>query len=294
MEFLQDLIECFHSKEDFQNKYPNQDFETYHLDAYVSQKSKLLEDRYSTNLSQEELTQILQQHPEIIDISYTFEKKKKFVEYMSLEQAEKLLNKKFKILWDKGEIYNPKNKTKDNMLAEMSVHFKDLHEEYKIRVNYLKDIDSWESKKYLQNLIIKDRCMTLKRIDELDFPAQNKDELLKSLFNDNKYDFNDFYKYDWRGQQSTFFWSWLNHIENKSGFLTILRDPTEIKNQFITIKKQELMLASNNEPVEPNKRKFIGNTQEIRSKPDNYLVGLIYNDVFNSANIKTWTRLNKN
>lgn len=292
MEFLQELIECFHSVKDYQNKYPNQDFATYHFDAYVNPKSKVLEDTFSTNLSQEELTQILQQHPEIIDISYTLEKKK-YGEYMSSVQSEKFLNTKFKTLWDKGEIYNPNNLTEDQMLAEMKVHFKDLFDEYKIRVNYIKNIDSWESKKYLQNLIIKDRCMTLKRIDKLDFPAQNKDELLKSLFNDNKYDFSDFYKYDWRSQESTFFWSWLNRIENDSGFKTMLTDPTEIKNQFIRTKTHELMLASNNEPVEPNRRRFIGNIQELRSKPDNYLVGLMLNDVLNSANIKTWTRLNR-
>jgi len=292
MEFLQDLVECFHSVKDYQNKYPNQDFETYHFDAYVNPKSKLLEDEFSTNLSQEELTQILQQHPEIIDISYTLEKKK-YKEHLTLDQSKLLLNKKFKVLWDKGEIYNPQNKTEDNMLAEMSVHFKDLYDEYKIRVDYIYKIDSWESKKYLQNLIIKDRCMTLKRIDELDFPAQNKDELLKSLFNDNKYDFKDFYKYNWKSQQNTFFWSWLNRIENDSGFRTIFRDPTDIKNYFIAVKKHELMLASNNEPVEPNQRKFIGNVQKLRSKPDNYLVGLILNDVLNSANIKTWTRVNR-
>lgn len=292
MEFLQDLVECFHSVKDYQNKYPNQDFATYHFDAYVNPKSKLLEDEFSTNLSQEELTQILQQHPEIIDISYTL-KKKEYKIHLTSDQSKLLLNQKFKVLWDKGEIYNPKNKTEDKMLEEMSVHFKDLYDEFKIKVDYIKNIDSWESKKYLQNLIIKDRCMTLKRIDELDFPAQNKDELLKSLFNDNKYDFNDFYKYNWKSQQNTFFWSWLNRIENDSGFRTIFREPTEIKDYFIAVKKHELMLASNNEPVEPNKRKFIGNVQELRSKPDNYLVGLILNDVLNSANIKTWTRVNR-
>ena len=52
-------------------------------------------------------------------------------------------------------------------------------------------------------------------------------------------------------------------------------------------------MLSNNEPVEPNQRKFIGNVQKLRSKPDNYLVGLILNDVLNSANIKTWTRVNR-
>jgi len=293
MEFIEQLVECFHSMNDFQNKYQNQDFETYHLDAYVSNKSKLLEDRYSTNLSQEELTRILQQHPEIIDISYTLDKKSKFAEYITVDKAKENLNKKFKTLWDQGVIYNPKNLTEEEMLGEMSVHFVDLYDEFKIRVNYIKKIDTWESKKYLQNLIIRDRCMTLKRIDELDFPGKNKDELLKSLFNDNRYNFKDFYKYDWRGQESTFFWSWLNHIENGSGFTTVLTDPTDIKNQFINTKKHELMLASNNDPVAVNKRKFIGNTKVLRSNPDNYLVGLMYNDVLNTANIKTLSRLSK-
>lgn len=260
---------------------------SYNVDRYYD----YIENNYTTTLTKDKLSKLLIQYPDLSKINLIQNLVINRTEWIATgpglaynffdTEFEKSLNKKLILntFHDQASFYNHIFKFKNH-----------LYNEFVLRENYSRNPYDLDSKIYFKDLIVKNRCKLVEMLEE----TADKKTLLKILSEDNNYNLNDFSVYNWEKQINVFLWSFHNKTYNymdsdcnlkKANIETISINFNNLKNKELV----ELIWNFENKLDMYNFKGYKGKSVFNKAKPENYLVGLMYDDALNIANLKTLT-----
>lgn len=270
------------------NKVPNvwQNMPTYAINNINIFIFKFIEFKFSTCIPNEMINTFRKLYPFIDDFTFINGKDFYFNWKMQSYDSEGSFNTRLQHFYDKNCIYMPEGIDKNAYISQLSKQGEIMYLEYKVRVNYLNNLNTIESQQYFHDLIVKYRCTFLQRLENIPNPDINKSRILSILHENNLLDFNDLRGYNWRDQTKTFLWSIQEKTANTDWFSCKETDFSAVSNIFQEIKNQELTDFSNNPTQDSVSTNRIGNSKYNRASPDNLLIGILYDDTLNSTNIK--------
>lgn len=247
---------------------------------------KYIELNFSTNLTNEILNIYKQIYPHINKLQYIGDLNTPYVYNTDIIEAKKYLKTMLEFIFDKKYIIMPENVDKQAYFRKLLKTGEILLNEFKMRESYLCSLNKAESQQYFIDLIIKYKYKLVNIIENVPNPNVNKSKILEMLGYDYYYNFNDFFRYDWEQQVKNYLWSLQDKPSNTKSFRCSATDFSVISETFLEAKNNELAKLSQDPSHNINAYPRIGNNKYIRAIPKNYLVGILYDDTLNSANIK--------
>lgn len=265
-------------------------YDKYYFNFFIF---RYIEFKFSTNIPFEMLNTFKQLYPCIeqftfvsgMDIDYNF--------WFKYEQCKEYFNTMLLHVYEKNVLLIPEGVNKETYLKQLTIQGEIMASEFKVRIGYLNNLNSSESQQYFYDLIVKYRCKFIQTLENISNPEINKSTILTILYENNKLYFQDFTCYNWEDQTKTFLWSVQEKTANTNWFKCKETDFSAVSNIFQDIKNKELADFSQDPTQGINSTQKIGNNKHIRAIPANSLIGILYDDTLNSANIKYISSVSK-
>lgn len=210
----------------------------------------------------------------------------KYILSMKMSYCNDSFNAMIQHMYQKNCIYIPEGLDMKTYFNKLSIQGEILYQEYKVRINYLTNPDNHVSQQYFYDLVVKYRCKFIQILGNIPNPLINKSTILTILFENNMLNFKDFGGYNWHDLTNTFFWSAQENTANANWFRCKETDFSTVSNIFQEIKNKELANFSQDPTQYRVSTERIGFNNHINATPNNYLVGILYDDTVDSANLR--------
>ena len=246
---------------------------------------RYIEIKFSTNIPFEMLKSFKQLYPYIDNFSY-INVMSLSNGYVDINNCKQYFNTMLLYVYEKNTIFIPQGIDKEAYLKMLLKQGEIMMEEFKLRIGYLNNPHSPESKQYFYDIGIKYRCKLVQMVEKIPNSDINKSKILQILHENNKLNFKDFSNFNWQGQTKTFLWSTQDKTANTGWFRCKETDFSVISDIFQEAKNKELAIFSQDTTQDIHTTKIIGNNRYVRSIPNNLQLGILYDDILNSTNIK--------
>lgn len=256
-------------------------YNKYYINYFIA---KLVEINFSTNLPYEVLIVLKQLNLDIDKVEFIGNLDISKLKTISVEWGKFDLKMKLHEFLNNNRLHIPDNIDKGHYYKQIQINGTFLIEEFKVRVGYLSNPDSIETKQYLLNLIVNYRYKLVAMLETV--PNVNKSNILTMLKDNFVYNINDFSSYNWKDLSKTFFWSIQDQTCYQGGFKCKVTEFSAVYDAFQEAKNNELVSLSQDPTQNINSSQKIGSNIYNRVIPKTYLVGLMYDDTLNSANLR--------
>lgn len=269
------------------NEIPNvcQNMSAYHIKYVNIFIYKYIELKYTTSIPNDMISTFKKLFPYIDDFKFINDNNFKFNWQFKAFNSKDCFNTMLQKALYKNCIHIPEGMDKDAYIEKLLKQGALMYDEYRVRVGYLKNLNSEESQEYFRNLIVKYKCKFIQTLENIPNPGINKSKIISMLHENNLLDFHGLKSYNWRDQTKTFIWSIQENTANLYWFKCKETDFSVVSKIFLDTKYQELTDFSN-KPTDIVSNNRIGNNQHVLATPANWLIGILYDDTLNSTNIK--------